>query len=292
MLLVEAVREGGPIRRQSLNSLQGIYDQLKADAAFNVSLREVASAAELRAAVKECEPSILLLSAHGHITPGNWLATIVIGNDKCIGPELGPMPPIVILSACHTAPRGATTVNVAELLLTQGARAVLASSVALHVEHNALLMARFIGNMIAARAGTVEARTLADVWHYTAQSNVVLDIAFANPQILDWTFDRAGRSTSPLEDYVLGLPSNGTQLGHVYEGTERAFREIMVNRGVSVHIRRVVEQKLYLPETLFYFFIGWPEQISFADAGLDKLMALHEQSPLKDLVERERGPGA
>ena len=68
---------------------------------------------------------ILVLSAHGVFQGGLQPAGLMIGDEVCLGPGLGPLPPVVILSACHVAPRGTGAVSVADMLLREGALAVL-----------------------------------------------------------------------------------------------------------------------------------------------------------------------
>ena len=53
------------------------------------------------------------------------------------------MPPVVILSACYVAPRGSGAVSITDLLLREGAVAVLGTQVPVDVYHNAVLMTRF-----------------------------------------------------------------------------------------------------------------------------------------------------
>jgi hypothetical protein len=264
VLLVEALQSGDPIRQESLQSLRAIRDHLAQNVNFSVSLREVADASALRAVIAELEPDILLISAHGMIDRATGAAGIIIGSNFCVGPELGRLPHFVILSACHTSPRGGPSqVNVAELLLTQGPLAVLTSNVAIHVRRNAFLMERLFLNLAAAKNREVPWNSVAEVWHHTATTNVFADIMFANPQIERWAFDRAGGSEAPVEEVVELLKTRLIATSNVYEETEKLWSEIMARRSAPAEVKRVVERREYIPETLFYFLIGLPEQMRF-----------------------------
>jgi hypothetical protein len=264
VLLVEALESGDPIRQESLWSLGAIRDQLAKNVNFSVALREVANAPALRDVIAEHAPDVLLISSHGKIDRATGAAGVVIGSDFCVGPELGTLPHFVILSACHTAPRGGPSqVNVAELLLTQGPLAVLAANVAIHVRRNAFVIERFFLHLAAAKNRDVPWNSVAEVWHHTATTNVFADIMFANPAIERWAFDRAGESKAPVEEFVELTETRTISTSNVYEESEALWSEIMARRTAPAEVRRVVARREYVPETLFYFLVGWPEQMSF-----------------------------
>jgi hypothetical protein len=81
---------------------------------FNIA--ETLSPESIRAAISKYAPGILVISAHGVYRDKMNLAGLTVGNTICLGPELGDLPPVVILSACHVAPRGAGVVSVTDLL--------------------------------------------------------------------------------------------------------------------------------------------------------------------------------
>jgi Ca2+-binding EF-hand superfamily protein len=101
-------------------------------------------------------PDFLIISAHGAFN-GNS-AGLVIGDEVCLQLGLDNAPPVVMLSACHVAPRGAGAVSITDLLLREGVLTVLGAQIPVRVDRNAMIMARFLANI----AGTASAEPSCD----------------------------------------------------------------------------------------------------------------------------------
>jgi hypothetical protein len=226
---------------------------------------ETLSVEALRAAVGEHAPDILVLSAHGSLLRASNAATILIGDDRCLGPELGSLPPVVILSSCYTAPRGEAVVSTADLLLRQGALAVLGTQVPVNVAHNAMLMVRFFLYIGEVLAGRESHNNLLEAWHRTQASNAVNDVLQGSQRLQSWGMSSAASGRPVIEEFMGHGSTGRLRHGHVYADTEEVLGEIADATGNGPQVRNWFRRPGYVPESLFYLFIGRPDIIYFND---------------------------
>lgn len=221
---------------------------------------ETLSVRALRMAVTEHNPDILVLSAHGNFEGGLEAAGLMIGDEAWLGPGFGRLPPVVILSACHVAPRGTGAVSVADMLLREGAISVLGTQVPVDVRRNATLMMRFFLYMAEVLAGRRDHSSLLEIWHYVQTSNAVNDILSGSDALQKW-----GMTTTPGAAPVL-MEENVRSAGrlrrsHVYKDTESVLVEIADERGDGDRVRALLRSPGYVPESAFYVFLGRPDRI-------------------------------
>jgi hypothetical protein len=225
---------------------------------------EAYSIAKLNEAL-DTEPDVLVISAHGMYRARSNLAGLLIGNEICLGPELGDLPPIVVLSACQVAPRGLGPVSIADLLLRQGALAVLGTQVPVDVRRNALLMARLFLYLAETLVTRESFATLLDAWHFVQMSNPVYDVLNGSEALYDWGVTRSADGRSVLAEF-LGVRSAGQlRRGNLYRDTERVLGEIADDQGLGDKVRNWFRRPGYVPETLFYVMAGKPERIYLSD---------------------------
>jgi hypothetical protein len=225
---------------------------------------ECPSVARLNEAL-DAEPDVLVISAHGTFRPRSNLAGLLIGNEICLGPELGDLPPVVILSACHVAPRGIGPVSIADLLLRQGALAVLGTQVPVDVTRNALLMARLFLYLAETLVRRESFSTLLDAWHFIQMSNPVYDVLNGSRALYDWGLTHVADGRSVLEEFLGVRSAAQLHRGNLYRDTERVLSEIADEQGLGDKVRNWFRQPGYVPETLFYVMVGKPERVYLRD---------------------------
>lgn len=277
VLIAECIPSSDPVGQLSrlgwsaaMETMQPAGDALKVDTV------EIDTVDALRRAVIEHAPDFLVISAHGSFN-GN-VAGLVIGDRVCVGLGLGPAhaPPVVLLSACHVAPRGAGAITVTDLLLREGALAVLGTQVPVDVRRNAVLMARFFANVAAELKGPGRHATLLDLWHYVQGTNAVNDIFTGSQSLRDWSDSISASGVSVLEDFMMNRSVGRLRGPHVYQNTEHVLGEIADDMGMGPKVRNWFRRPGYTPESLFYLFAGRPDRIRLAHAGGPTLPRLSE----------------
>jgi len=271
VLIAECIAEADPVGQLSRTGWDFIRKFHGRARGIDVDYVEVASAADLRAALRDGEPHALILSAHGFYSPETNAAGVMIGGEPYVGPRLGEMPPLVLLSACHVAPRGRGVVAIADLLLREGALAVLGTHIPVDPRHNVQLMSRFLTYIAEAFAGREPHRSLAEIWHRTAVSNAVMDVLHAARPSDEWARSRFGDSTV-LQAFMRERSPGRLRLGSIYEDTQQVLLEMAAEVGMRERVEQWLTNPGYVPESLFYSFIGWPERIIAQDPYLSQMV--------------------
>jgi len=262
VLVAECIPSSDPVGTIS-RSAWSFAEQLVKDGGYPIDFNaiETLSVSDLRSAIEEKLPAIIVISAHGAYRVGSNLAGLMIGDEICLGPEFGELPPVVILSACHVAPRGAGVVSITDLLLRQGAHAVLGTQVPVDVRYNSILLTRlfvYLSETLMNREGY---STLLDAWHHVQTSNAVNDILNGNRQLSNWGLRHDADGNWVLGEFMESKSKGRIRLGHVYQDTEQVLAEMADERGIGQKVRGWFRQPGYVPESLFYVFAGTPERI-------------------------------
>lgn len=242
---------------------------------------ETLSVGSFRTAIADATPDILIISAHGALSKHPNMAGLRIGDEFLLGPGLGPLPPVVILSACHVAPRGAGTVSITEMLLNEGAVAVLGTQVPIDVQHNALLMVRFLLYIREALSRREEHSSLLEVWHRVQTSNAVNDVLGGSRSLRAWATSATASGRSVIEEFMIAESAGRLRTGRIYDDTEYVLGEIADNQGNGARVRNWFERPGYVPESLFYVFAGRPERVYLRplDETVNDKLSRFDRSP-------------
>jgi hypothetical protein len=276
ILIAECIPQSDRVGRLSRSIWSNITEMLREEPSIRVEEVAAANVAEFVEHVRLHKPEVLVLSAHGWFNEDSNAAGLTIGTDRCFGPELGDMPPLVLLSACHVSPRGAGVVNVADLLIRQGATAVLGTQVPVDVRSNALLMNRFFVYVLETLQGREQHRTVGEIWHRVVTGNAFNDILHGSKSFQEWATSRLGSKTV-LEAFMQDRSAGRLRLGHMYADTEAVLLEMAEEQGIKNQVQQWLAPG-YFPESLFYGFIGWPERIFVADEELASLAGSRERN--------------
>lgn len=262
VLIAECIPTSDPVGRRSRLGWKVAIENTQSDSrVLQIDAIETLTTDALRQAVVKFKPDFLIISAHGSFQ-GN-VAGLVIGDEICLELGLGPgnAPPVVMLSACHVAPRGAGAVSVTDLLLREGVLAVLGTQVPVRVDHNAMLMVRFLANVVEELNNPGRFPTLLDVWHHVQTLNAVNDIVGASRSLQSWAMANSASGLPVLMDFMQNRSVGRLRGPHIYEDTERVLGEIADEMGVGAKVRNWFRRPGYTPESLFYIFAGRPERI-------------------------------
>jgi hypothetical protein len=275
VLIAECLEPGDRIRGLSDVGWTLLKEKIEQIPGAVCVLRDFRDPESLARELEENDYDVLIISAHGVYAPGKSAAGLKFSTGVSLGLELGHVPPLVILSACHSSPRGVAAVNIGDLMLRQGAFAVLGTLVPVDVRRNAMLMVRLFANIAETIRGNMPLRTFEDVWSHVVAGNAVNEIMSTTAGLLD-VLTEGSFDNSVLVEFMMRRSRGRLRLGHIYKDTEEILLEIARERGFSHQLRSVVESKNYFPESLFYTMIGRPDRIVISDALTDEMMSAQE----------------
>ena len=266
VLVAECIPLSDPVGRISREGWRIARENIAPEAAtLTIIQAETLTLEALQQSVAEHRPDILVISAHGRMV-GN-MAALDIGNAPHLDLGLDRMPPVVMLSACHVAPRGSGAVAITDLLLREGALAVLGTQVPVEVTRNAVLMVRFMVYLAEEIAKPGQFATILDVWHHVQTSNAVNDILDGSPSLRAWATNTTINGHPVIAEFMSSRASGRLRLPHVYEDTERVLGEIADEQGQGDRVRNWFRRPGYVPESLFYVFAGRPDRIHLSSLG-------------------------
>lgn len=247
--------EAGRMARAAWDEIAEIFWD---NEAIEILIVEVSGPDELRACIAEHPASVLVLIAHGLYdgAPGRP-ALLTIRDEAVLGPGIGPLPPVVLLSACHSAPRGTGVVTVGDLLLREGAIAVLTAQVPVAVNRNATLFMRLLLYMTEVVLQRESHISLLEVWHRVQTSHAVLDIASGSANLDLWAHE--GGPSSAIQEFMQVPPAGRLRRPHVYDDSEKLLIDIADRRGQGERVRNLLREHRYVPESAFYSFLGRPD---------------------------------
>jgi hypothetical protein len=235
--------------------------------AVYVDIVDVADKAGVADALATNRPDVVILSAHGVYDADANMAGLAIGDEVSLGDDLGPMPPVVILSSCHSGPRGAGPVAVADLLLRAGARAVLSTLVPVGVLHNSTFMTRLLVYMSESIGGSETHTTLLDLWHRVQTNTVIVDILYGNPRLLEWGHSDS-KGTPPIVQFMSGRSAGRLRPWHLYQDAEAVLLDIAAERGERETVQGWLRAPGYVPESMMYTIVGDPSSVRFQASRL------------------------
>jgi len=205
---------------------------------------------------------ILLISAHGFYDRARNVSGLVIGNEKWLANSNDyHTPPVVILSACHVSPRGGGVISAADLFLRNGAEAILSTFVPINSFRNALLINRFFYYIAEAQLKRMRFKTIADAWSRVVASNAILEIAEQSNRLRNWVNGKNKNGITRFEDFAFNRSKGRLKVGTAYNDTIVILKEMLDEEGRSNLFSDTLSNGNYFPESFFYQWIGFPENV-------------------------------
>lgn len=210
---------------------------------------------------KNRDADILLISAHGKYEGSN-LASLVIWDEIWMADDNDLwVPPVVLLSACHVNPRGRGAVNVGDSFIKAGAKAVLGTLVPVDVRRNATLITRLFTDIIQVRNGWSDMRTLDEIWNHIVSTNAVHEILSSSEKLEIWANTVNSTGTFPQAEFKNNYSIGRLKGSSIYKDTEKILRELAYRDGLGEFFDAVMNSTGYFPESIFYQFMGYPENV-------------------------------
>lgn len=208
------------------------------------------------------DADILYISAHGHYAREKNVAGLMIGNEFWMANENEMyVPPIVLLSACHVSPRGSGAVNVADLFIRAGAIAVLGTFIPVNAKRNTILMTRLFVYILEGLRGSNQYKTLVDAWTGVVSTNAIHELLQSSKGLEKWMYGKNSNGKVRMMEFQLERCVGRLHLQTIYSDTISIIKEMLKEEGMETKFGDILEQENYFPESFFYQFIGYPENV-------------------------------
>ncbi|MEY8413704.1 CHAT domain-containing protein [Lachnospiraceae bacterium 62-26] len=208
------------------------------------------------------DADILHISAHGYYNRRSNMAGLMVGNEFWMADENDyRVPPVVVLSACHISPRGSGTVNVADLFMRVGAEAVLGTFIPVGAKRNMILINRFYTYIAEAQKGSMQYKTLSEAWSGVVATNAIHEIAETSERFFKWIWGINSEGKLRMMDFTMRRSIGRLHGWTMYADTILIVKEMLHEEGLDGKYDDILNQENYFPESFFYQWIGFPENI-------------------------------
>ncbi|MCM3441422.1 CHAT domain-containing protein [Metabacillus halosaccharovorans] len=258
VLIVECLAQDDRIRSASDIGWRRVIEACRENGLIEVHYKEVDSINCIETLLGEStDVDILVISAHG-IYNGKNFAGLSVGNEFWIPDSSINVPPIVILSACHVAPKGRGAYTVSDAFLKAGALAVLGTLIPVDVRHNALLTQRFFWYISEVLEGRFSSKNIAEVLPRVISASAVIEVLGTSQKLQAWAYEKNKEGKAPIEEYYEKLDFS---FGQMHNQTISILKEIAKGTEMEAYLESVLQSRGYISESFFYIFSGYPENI-------------------------------
>lgn len=267
ILVAECVHKEDKIRHYCDALTIALTDMVNKESDVSIVIEEVPTVNIFKNIIKNHnDADILLVSAHGNYDVYSNMAGLIIGDEIWMANDNDiRVPPVVLLNACHVMPRGRGAVTVGDLFIRNGATAVLGTFIPIDVRRNAILITRLFTDIFEVRKGWSNMRTLDEIWSHVVSTNAIHEIIAPTnsheSKLEKWANTKKEDGTFPQAEFKNRFSVGRLRTTHVYEDTEKILGEMADKDGIGEYYRSYIKSNGYFPESLFYQFIGMPENI-------------------------------
>ena len=208
------------------------------------------------------DADILHISAHGYYDRRSNMAGLMVGNEFWMADENDyRVPPVVVLSACHVSPWGSGTVNVADLFMRAGAEAVLGTFIPVYAKRNMILINRLYTYIAEAQKGSTQYETLSEAWSGVVATNAIHEMAETSKKFFKWIWGKNSKGTLRMLDFTMERSVGRLHGQTMYADTISVVKEMLHEEGLDGKFDDILNQENYFPESFFYQWIGFPENV-------------------------------
>lgn len=230
---------------------------------LQVSYGETLTISELKKFIADnMDADILHISGHGYYDRRSNMAGLMVGNEFWMADENDyRVPPVVILSACHVSPRGSGTVNVADMFMRAGAEAVLGTFIPIDAKRNMVLINRLYTYIAEAQKGSMQYKTLSEAWSGVVATNAIHEMAETSKKFFEWIWGVNAKGKIRMMDFTMERSVGRLHGSTMYADTILIVKEMLHEEGLDGQFDDVLNQENYFPESFFYQWVGFPENV-------------------------------
>ena len=168
------------------------------------------------------------------------------------------------------SPRGSGVVNVADMFIRAGAEAVLGTFVPVDAQRNMILINRLYTYIYEAQKGGKMYKTLSEAWSGIVATNAIHEIAASSQKFYKWIMGENDNGKLRLMDFSMKRSPGRLHGSSMYKDTIEIVKEMLHEEGMDGKFDDILSQDNYFPESFFYQWIGFPENVFLYNEVFDK----------------------
>lgn len=244
---------------------------------LQVSYGETLTISDLKKFIADnMDADILHISGHGYYDRRSNMAGLMVGNEFWMADENDyRVPPVVVLSACHVSPRGSGTVNVADMFMRAGAEAVLGTFIPIDARRNMVLINRLYTYIAEAQKGSMQYKTLSEAWSGVVATNAIHEMAATSKKFFEWIWGVNCKGKIRMMDFAMERSVGRLHGSTMYADTILIVKEMLHEEGLDGKFDDVLNQDNYFPESFFYQWVGFPENVFLYNEVFEETINLY-----------------
>jgi len=257
------------IRSTSASIIHSLKNFCADNEKMEYAYAETLTVKELKDFITEnSDADILHISAHGSYDRNINMAGLMVGHEFWMGDDNDyRLPPVVILSACHVSPRGSGVVNVADMFVRAGAEAILGTFVPVNARRNMILINRLYTYINEAQKGGKMYKTLSEAWSGVVATNAIHELTASSQKFSEWIMGKNENGELRLMDFTMKRCPGRLHGSSMYRDSIDILKEMLHEEGMDGKFDDILSQNDYFPESFFYQWIGFPENIFLYNEG-------------------------
>lgn len=260
VIILECIPKDNEIRYASNVAWEGLRHVFN-NTEINILYCEVKSISDLKTVLDSNNCDILIISAHGGYNSEQKITALQVGEECWFGINDDiKLPPVVILSACHTSPRGVGAMSIADQMLRLGARVVIGSTIPIQVDRNIILITRLFTYILEGLRGSKAHETLLDAWMWVTTSNAVYEVIATSPPLQHWMNCRCKCGYYPIKEFTMRFNKKKTGMKNIYSDTIDILKELARENSLVLD-DMILDVEACFPESIFYQIIGDADSI-------------------------------
>ena len=268
-MILECLSKTDRIRIISDYGWKVVVETFKNSEVVDVQYQEIESIENIEAVLKtNTDIDILVISAHGQYKWEKFRGAFSWRSVWMPNSTIN-VPPVVILSACHVAPKGRGSFTVSDAFLAAGALAVLGTLIPVSVRHNAAFSLRFFTLISQVLEGDFDVRTLAEVLPRAISLNAVYEIITSTKRLRKWAYEKSSNGKAPIDEYYEKIEFS---YGNMHSNTISILKEIARESEMEEYIDTFLQSQGYDAESFFYIFSGFPENILLTNKDIEQMI--------------------
>ena len=115
-------------------------------------------------------------------------------------------------------------------------------------------------------------RTLSEAWSGVVATNAIHEIAASSKNFYQWIMGKNGNGELRLMDFSMKRCPGRLHGSSMYKDTIEIVKEMLQEEGMNGKFDDILSQDDYFPESFFYQWIGFPENIHLYNEVFEKLI--------------------
>ena len=130
---------------------------------------------------------------------------------------------------------------------------------------NSILLSRLYSSISEAQKASKRYRTLSACWADVAATNIINELVVESTSFRDWIMGKDSYGKLRLASFELERSKGKLHTRTVYSDTCEVLKQMLHEEGLDGKFDNIVSQEDYSPESFFYQWLGFPENVLLYD---------------------------